>query len=233
MVCDADSAVNSAAFNQLVTSKGFHHFNGFGCSIDALPSVPPMGKLTDNFSNNNSKRHMCVIYFISFDVFLMFRFVASFVESTSTSIEWPIVQLYPFDAVGKWSAYVTGSELQPIHSWCSGSHFGRWTQIESSLMRVFALRCPKLHSNWLVVALLLRWCRQHPMSAVEKVVVEPMAEAVSAPLPISIESIRLSFFRKSTRKNWGKEKTATHVNYINGNLMVCDCIDKNFNKTNY
>ena len=57
-----------------------------------------------------------------------------------------------------------------------------------------------------------------------------MAEAVSAPLPISMESIRLSFFRKSTRKNWRKEKTATHVNYINGNLMVCDCIDKNFNK---
>ena len=176
---------------------------------------------------------VCIIYFISFIVCLTFRFVPSFVESTSTSIEWPIVQLYPFDAVGKWSAYVTGSELQPIHSWCSGSHFGRWTQIESSLMRVFALRCPKLHSNWLVVALLLRWCRQHPMSAVEKVVVEPMAEAVSAPLPISIESIRLSFFRKSTRKNWGKEKTATHVNYINGNLMVCDCIDKNLNNTNY
>ena len=97
-------------------------------------------------------------------------------------------------------------------------------------MRVFALRCPWLHSNRPVVALPLRWCRQHPISVVEKEVVEPMAEAVSAPLPISMESIRLSFFRKSTRKNWRKEKTATHVNYINGNLMVCDCIDKNFNK---
>ena len=35
----------------------------------ALPSVPPMGKLTDNFSNNNSKPHnvcVCVIYFILF-----------------------------------------------------------------------------------------------------------------------------------------------------------------------
>jgi hypothetical protein len=155
---------------------------------------------------------VCVTYFISFVVCLTFRFVASFVESTSPSIEWPIVQLYPFDAVGKWSAYVTGSELQPSHSWWSGSHFGRWTQIESRLMRVFALRCPWLHSNWPVVALPLRGCRQHLISVVEKVVVEPMAEAVSAPLPISIESIRLSF-RKSTRQNWGKEKTATHANY--------------------
>ena len=152
-----------------------------------------MGKLTDNFRTITVNRIMCVcvIYFISFVVCLTFRFVASFVESTSTSIEWLIVQLYSFDAVGKWSAYVTGSELQPRYSWCSGSHFGRWTQIESSLMRVFALRCPWLHSNRPVVALPLRWCRQHPISAVEKVVatvvMEPMAEAVSAPLPISIE----------------------------------------------
>ena len=93
MVCDVDSAVNSAAFNQLVTSKGLHHFNGFGRSIDPLtpmPCVPPMGKLTYNFSNDNSKPHnvcVCVIYLISFVVCLTFRFVASFVESTSTSIE--------------------------------------------------------------------------------------------------------------------------------------------------
>ncbi len=141
-------------------------------------------------------------YYISFVVWFSFRFVASFVESTFTSIEWPIVQLYPFEAVGKRSEwYVTGSELQPSHSWCRGSHFGRWTQIESILMRVFVLRCPWLHSR-AVVALPPRWRRQLPISAVEKVVVEP----ISSLLSISIESIRLSFFRKSTRKNWGKEK---------------------------
>jgi hypothetical protein len=171
----------------------------------ALPSVPPMGKLTDNFSNDNSKPHnVCVgvIYYISFVVWFTIRFVAFFVESTFISIEWPIVQLYPFEAVGKWSEwYVTGSELQPSQSWCSGSHFGRWTQIESILMRVFVLRCPWLHSQ-AVVVLPLRCRRQLPISAVEKVVVEP----ISSPLSISIESIRLSFFRKSTRKNWGKEK---------------------------
>jgi hypothetical protein len=34
-----------------------------------------------------------------------------------------------------------------------------------------------------------------------------MAEAVFDPLPISIESIRLFFFIKSTRKNWGKQNS--------------------------
>ena len=153
---------------------------------------------------------VCVIYFISFVVCLTFRFVPSFVESTSTSIEWPIVQLYPFDAVGKWSAYVTGSELQPSHSWCSGSHFGRWTQIESRLMRVFALRCPWLYNNRQMLPChfgsvdntqFQRWKSGGHIGG---------AEAVSAPLPTSIESIRLSFFGKSTRNKWGKEKTANH-----------------------
>ena len=40
LVYDGDSAVNWAAFNQLVTSKGLHHFNGFGRSADALLSRP-------------------------------------------------------------------------------------------------------------------------------------------------------------------------------------------------
>ncbi len=40
MVCDADSAVNSAAFNQLMTSKGLNRFNDFGRSIDAPLSRP-------------------------------------------------------------------------------------------------------------------------------------------------------------------------------------------------
>ena len=67
-------------------------------------------------------------------------------------------------------------------------------------MRLFAFRCPRLHNNRPVVALPLRWRRQHPISVVEKVlatvVVEPTAEAESAPLPISVESIRLYFFKK-------------------------------------
>jgi hypothetical protein len=55
---------------------------------------------------------VCVIHFIKFFVCLSFRFVSSFVESTSTSIKWPIVQLCPFDTVGKrLEEYVTGSEL--------------------------------------------------------------------------------------------------------------------------
>ena len=74
-------------------------------------------------------------------------------------------------------------------------------------MHVFALRCPWLHNNRPVVALPLWWRWQHPISAVEKVVMEPMTEAVSASLPISIESIRLFFFIKSTRKNWGKQNS--------------------------
>ena len=40
LVCDADSAVNSGAFNQLVISKGLHCFNGFGRSSDAPLSRP-------------------------------------------------------------------------------------------------------------------------------------------------------------------------------------------------
>ena len=75
-----------------------------------------------------------------------------------------------------------------------------WTEIESSFMRLFAFRCPRLHNNRPVVALPLRWRRQHPISVVEKVlatvVVETTAEAESAPLPISVESIRLYFFKK-------------------------------------
>jgi hypothetical protein len=50
VVCDGDSAVNSAAFKQLVTSKGLHRFNGFGHSTDAplsspaqRPPPPPLG----------------------------------------------------------------------------------------------------------------------------------------------------------------------------------------------
>ena len=40
VICDGDSAVKSAAFNQLVTSKGLHRFNGFGRSTDAPLSRP-------------------------------------------------------------------------------------------------------------------------------------------------------------------------------------------------
>jgi|688.fasta_scaffold970693_1 hypothetical protein len=40
LVCDGDSAVNWAGFNQLVTCKGLHHFKGFGRSADALLSRP-------------------------------------------------------------------------------------------------------------------------------------------------------------------------------------------------
>ena len=45
VVCDADNAVNLAVFNQLVTSKELHRFNGFRRSTDASPppSVPPLG----------------------------------------------------------------------------------------------------------------------------------------------------------------------------------------------
>ena len=59
-------------------------------------------------------------------------------------------------------------------------------------------------NNRPVVALPLRWRQRHPMSAegvVITVVVEPMAEEVSAPLPISMESKRLSYLAKSMRKN--------------------------------
>jgi hypothetical protein len=97
-VCDADIAVKSAAFNQLVTSKGLHHFNGFGRSIDAPLSrhahcsASLLWDAGNNYSNDNSKPHnvcVCVIYLISYVVCLTFRFVASFmiIESTSTSIE--------------------------------------------------------------------------------------------------------------------------------------------------
>ena len=67
-------------------------------TLTPCPASLPWVNWLTIFSNNNSKPHnVCVfvIYFISFVVCLTFRFVASFVESTSTSIEWPIVQRIP------------------------------------------------------------------------------------------------------------------------------------------
>jgi hypothetical protein len=45
VVRDGDKTVNSAAFNQLVTSKGLHRFNGFGCSTDTPLSALPNANL--------------------------------------------------------------------------------------------------------------------------------------------------------------------------------------------
>ena len=169
-----------------------------------LPSLPPMGKLTDNFSNDNSKPHnvcACVIYLISFVVCLTFRFVASFIESCRQAIS--II------------SHRIRTSAEPL------------LVLRLTLQKVDSNRI-KPHAR---IRITLPLATQQPASCCSATSVVPTTPNFSGGERGGGTNGGGSIC--SSWGNWGKEKTATHVNYINGNLMVCDCIDKNFNKTNY
>ena len=154
---------------------------------------------------------MCVfvIYFISFVVCLTFRFVAPFVESTSTSIEWPIVQRIPLTpsasdqnntsqnpncsrATPGVAAHTSGGGLKSNQASCTYSHYAALGYTTTDQL----LPC---HFGGADNSQCQRWRKWWPCGGGANVGGSICSSADHYRIK------RLSFLRKSTRKNWEKE----------------------------